>query len=39
MTVATLSPDFAVIKQRQQATWAAGDYAVIGHRHHTSDRR
>lgn len=30
MTVATLSPDFAVIKQRQQATWAAGDYAVIG---------
>jgi ubiquinone/menaquinone biosynthesis C-methylase UbiE len=24
------SPDFAVIKQRQQATWAAGDYAVVG---------
>jgi ubiquinone/menaquinone biosynthesis C-methylase UbiE len=24
------SPDFAAIKQRQQATWAAGDYAVIG---------
>ena len=24
------SPDFAAIKQRQQATWAAGDYAVVG---------
>src|SRR3954469_7696083 len=24
------APDYAVIKQRQQATWAAGDYAVIG---------
>ena len=23
-------PDYAAIKQRQQATWAAGDYAVIG---------
>lgn len=23
-------PDFAAIKQRQQATWASGDYAVIG---------
>jgi SAM-dependent methyltransferase len=23
-------PDFAAIKQRQQATWAAGDYAVVG---------
>ena len=36
MTTATLSrtvtaaPDYAAIKQRQQATWAAGDYAVIG---------
>ncbi len=30
MTTATLSPDFAAIKQRQKATWAAGDYAVIG---------
>lgn len=24
------TPDYAAIKQRQQATWAAGDYAVIG---------
>jgi len=24
------SPDYAAIKQRQQATWAAGDYAIIG---------
>jgi ubiquinone/menaquinone biosynthesis C-methylase UbiE len=24
------SPDLAAIKQRQQATWAVGDYAVIG---------
>lgn len=24
------SPDFAAIKQRQQATWATGDYAVVG---------
>ncbi len=23
-------PDFAAIKQRQQATWSSGDYAVIG---------
>jgi SAM-dependent methyltransferase len=23
-------PDFAAIKQRQQATWASGDYAAIG---------
>src|SRR5215831_7614576 len=36
MTTATLTrtvtpvPDYAAIKQRQQATWAAGDYAVIG---------
>ncbi len=30
MTVATFTPDFAAIKQRQQATWAAGDYAVVG---------
>jgi ubiquinone/menaquinone biosynthesis C-methylase UbiE len=27
---ATAVPDFAAIKQRQQATWAAGDYSVIG---------
>ena len=26
----TTAPDFTAIKQRQQATWAAGDYAVIG---------
>jgi ubiquinone/menaquinone biosynthesis C-methylase UbiE len=24
------APDFTAIKQRQQATWGAGDYAVIG---------
>ena len=24
------TPDYAAIKQRQQATWAAGDYAMIG---------
>jgi ubiquinone/menaquinone biosynthesis C-methylase UbiE len=24
------SPDFRAIKQRQQATWASGDYAVVG---------
>jgi SAM-dependent methyltransferase len=24
------APDYAAIKQRQQATWASGDYAVIG---------
>ena len=24
------TPDFAAIKQRQQATWAVGDYAVVG---------
>ena len=27
---APTAPDYAAIKQRQQATWAAGDYAVIG---------
>lgn len=26
----TATPDYAAIKQRQQATWASGDYAVIG---------
>jgi ubiquinone/menaquinone biosynthesis C-methylase UbiE len=25
-----LAPDFAAIKQRQQATWATGDYSVVG---------
>lgn len=24
------APDLAIVKQRQQATWASGDYAVIG---------
>lgn len=28
--IAAAPPDFAAIKQRQQATWAAGDYAVVG---------
>ena len=28
----TTNIDFAAIKQRQQATWASGDYAVIGTR-------
>ena len=26
----TTTPDYAAIKQRQQATWSAGDYAMIG---------
>ncbi|MBD0273480.1 MAG: class I SAM-dependent methyltransferase, partial [Acetobacteraceae bacterium] len=31
MSATTLpEPDYAAIKQRQQATWAAGDYAVVG---------
>ncbi|HTP98814.1 MAG TPA: class I SAM-dependent methyltransferase [Casimicrobiaceae bacterium] len=31
MTTATIaSPDFAAIKARQQATWASGDFAIIG---------
>jgi ubiquinone/menaquinone biosynthesis C-methylase UbiE len=31
MDATTLAePDYAAIKQRQQATWAAGDYAVVG---------
>jgi ubiquinone/menaquinone biosynthesis C-methylase UbiE len=30
MTATTAAPDFAAVKQRQQATWAAGDYAVVG---------
>src|SRR5687767_5992999 len=24
------APDFAAIKRRQQATWASGDFAVVG---------
>ena len=31
------APNFAAIKQKQQATWASGDYAVD--RHHAADRR
>ena len=30
MTEIATRPDFAAIKQRQQATWASGDFAVIG---------
>jgi ubiquinone/menaquinone biosynthesis C-methylase UbiE len=30
MTTAIAVPDYVAIKQRQQATWAAGDYAMIG---------
>lgn len=29
-TTAPSPPDLAAIKQRQQATWAAGDYSVVG---------
>ena len=29
-TLAQAAPDFAAIKQKQQATWAAGDYAKVG---------
>ena len=29
-TTATPGPDFAAIKQKQQATWASGNYAVVG---------
>ncbi|MCC5809005.1 MAG: class I SAM-dependent methyltransferase [Ectothiorhodospiraceae bacterium] len=29
---ATIQPDFAAIKTKQQATWSSGDYAVIGSR-------
>jgi SAM-dependent methyltransferase len=29
-TVAAPKPDFAAIKQKQQATWASGDFAVVG---------
>ena len=27
---AAAAPDYAAIKQRQQATWASGDYSVVG---------
>lgn len=30
MTAPTAAPNFAAIKERQQQTWATGDYAVIG---------
>jgi hypothetical protein len=30
MTDLSTSPDLAAIKQRQQATWASGDYHMIG---------
>lgn len=30
MSVTTLPPDYTAIKQRQQAVWSAGDYAMIG---------
>ena len=30
MTVSALAPDLAAIKTRQQATWASGDYHMIG---------
>ena len=29
-TPPTAAPDYAAIKQRQQATWSSGDYAVVG---------
>lgn len=30
MVTAILTPDFAAVKQRQQQTWAAGDFSAIG---------
>jgi ubiquinone/menaquinone biosynthesis C-methylase UbiE len=30
MSAAVSNPDFSAIKQRQQATWAAGDYSIVG---------
>ena len=30
MSTMLATPDFAAIKERQQATWASGDYAVVG---------
>jgi len=30
MNHATITPDYAAIKSRQNATWATGDYAVVG---------
>jgi ubiquinone/menaquinone biosynthesis C-methylase UbiE len=30
LDASTATPNFAAIKQRQQATWSSGDYAVVG---------
>jgi ubiquinone/menaquinone biosynthesis C-methylase UbiE len=30
MNIQTAAPDLAAVKTRQQATWASGDYAIIG---------
>ena len=30
MAAVSSQPDYAGIKQRQQAIWAAGDYSVVG---------
>lgn len=30
LAMPTKTPDYAAIKERQQATWASGDFAVIG---------
>jgi SAM-dependent methyltransferase len=30
MSTTETTPDYAAIKQKQQATWGAGDYAVVG---------
>lgn len=30
MSTTLASPDFSVIKQKQQATWGSGDYSVVG---------
>jgi hypothetical protein len=30
MTNIAIAPDLAAIKQREQATWASGDYHMIG---------
>ena len=30
MTMIATPPDLAAIKQRQRATWASGDYQMIG---------
>ncbi|MBL0918173.1 MAG: class I SAM-dependent methyltransferase [Hydrogenophaga sp.] len=30
MTTTSAAPDYTAIKQRQQATWASGDYTIVG---------